>query len=131
VEGRAGLGDAGDEPFGQLDRSLHGAAGVAGITWWNLGDRTAVTGENEAMGGLMDAQLQSKAAYRALDQLINHTWNTQAKAQTDVHAAARLRGFYGKCEIEVTSGGGARKFQVNHWRGETLPHRLVLAWHGQ
>jgi len=100
---------------------------MTGITWWNLGDGTAVTGENEAMGGLMDAQLQPKAAYRALDQLINHTWKTQAKVQTDRQGAARLRGFYGKYEIEVASGGAAGKFQVNHRRGETKPHRLVLA----
>jgi len=99
---------------------------MAGITWWNLGDGTAVKGENEAMGGLMDAQLQPKAAYRALDQLINEAWKTQARVQTDVQGTARLRGFYGKYEIEATSGGATRKFQVNHRRGEAKAHRLVL-----
>lgn len=44
---------------------------MAGITWWNLGDGTAVKGENEAQGGLLDNELKPKAAYRALDQLIN------------------------------------------------------------
>lgn len=99
---------------------------MAGITWWNLGDGTAVKGENEAMGGLMDSQLQPKAAYRALDQLINETWKTRAQVQTDAQGEARFRGFYGKYEIEVANGGATRKFQVNHRRGEAKAHRLVL-----
>jgi len=36
---------------------------MAGITWWNLGDGTAVKGENEAQGGLLDNDLKPKAAY--------------------------------------------------------------------
>jgi GH35 family endo-1,4-beta-xylanase len=99
---------------------------MAGITWWNLGDGTAVRGENEALGGLMDAQLRPKAAYRALEQLINETWKTQGTVQTDARGTARLRGFYGKYELEVTSGGATRKVQVNHRRGEAKAHRLVL-----
>ena len=44
---------------------------MAGITWWNLGHGTAVKDENEAQGGLLDANLNPKRAYRELDRLIN------------------------------------------------------------
>ena len=60
---------------------------MAGVTWWNLGDGTAVKGENEAKGGLMDEELKPKAAYRALDELINRQWKTHATAKTDERGA--------------------------------------------
>ncbi|MCX7010615.1 MAG: endo-1,4-beta-xylanase, partial [Kiritimatiellaeota bacterium] len=41
------------------------APNMAGITWWNLGDGTAVKGENEAMGGLLDADFKPKPAFAA------------------------------------------------------------------
>jgi len=44
---------------------------MAGITWWNLGDRTAYGGENRLMAGLMNGDMEPKAAYRALDRLIS------------------------------------------------------------
>ena len=40
---------------------------MAGITWWNLGDGTAVKGENKALGGLIDEKFDPKASYRVLD----------------------------------------------------------------
>ena len=50
------------------------APNMAGITWWNLGDGTAVPGENKAFGGLLDDKLEPKESYRTLDRLINHEW---------------------------------------------------------
>lgn len=78
---------------------------MAGITWWNLGDGTAVKGENEAKGGLLDAELKPKAAYRALDQLINKQWKTRAEVQTDAQGRAKFRGFHGTYRYVARVGG--------------------------
>lgn len=98
---------------------------MAGVTWWNLGDGTAVKGENEAMGGLLDAQLNPKAAYRALDRLINEQWRTRAECRCDDRGIARFRGFFGKYELEVSSGGVTRRFEVRHSRGQAGPVRVT------
>jgi GH35 family endo-1,4-beta-xylanase len=102
------------------------APAMAGITWWNLGDGTAVRGENEAKGGLLDEELKPKAAYRALDQLINEQWRTRAQPQTDASGQARFRGFFGKYQVKVVSGNTARDFDINHSRSGRKPHRLAL-----
>lgn len=88
-----------------LYRLWFSAPTMAGITWWNLGDGTAVEGENEAEGGLMDEQLQPKPAYLALDRLINDEWTTRAKLATDQAGHATLRGFHGDYRVKVTAGG--------------------------
>jgi len=90
---------------------------MAGITWWNLGDGTAIEGENEAKGGLMDVDLKPKAAYRALDKLINQDWTTTAELTTDAQGQARLRGFHGS--YEVTAAGRTQTLELaageNRW----------------
>ncbi len=78
---------------------------MAGITWWNLGDGTAVKGENEAMGGLLDADFAPKPAYDALDQLINKQWKTEATLETDAQGRARFRGFRGDYHYVVHADG--------------------------
>lgn len=100
---------------------------MAGITWWNLGDGTAVKGENEAKGGLLDDQLQPKAAYRALDKLINEDWKTQSKTLTDAQGVARFRGFFGKYHVKITTPNGSREFDIFHGKANTKTHKLALA----
>jgi hypothetical protein len=80
---------------------------MAGITWWNLGDGTAVKGENEAMGGLTDGELDPKPACTALDTLINGEWKTAATVETGADGTASLRGFRGTYAYTVRSGGAA------------------------
>jgi GH35 family endo-1,4-beta-xylanase len=98
---------------------------MAGITWWNLGDGTAVKGENEAQGGLVDGAFQPKAAYRALDQLINQDWQTHAKAQTDARGQARFRGFFGKYRVTAERGGTTRRAEIEHMRARSQTHQLT------
>lgn len=100
---------------------------MAGITWWNLGDGTAVKGENEAMGGLTDADMKPKAAYRELDRLINQEWKTQASCKTDAAGRAQFRGFFGNYKVKVTTPEGAREFDIPHSRAGQKSHRLSLA----
>lgn len=99
---------------------------MAGITWWNLGDGTAVKGENEAQGGLLDDDLKPKAAYRALDQLINEQWKTHVEAQTDAHGQVPFRGFFGKYQVKVTSGNTTRQLEFDHRPSGPKSHRLTL-----
>lgn len=88
---------------------------MAGITWWNLGDGTAVKGENEALGGLLDEEFAPKPAYEALDQFINKKWKTQATVQTDARGRAQFRGFHGEYHYVARVDGkkieGALKLQ--------------------
>lgn len=92
---------------------------MAGITWWNLGDGTAVKGENEAQGGLVDGQLKPKAAYIALEKLINTEWKTRANATTDTAGKATTRGFYGKYKMSVKIGETSRDFEIEHAAGSS------------
>ncbi len=97
---------------------------MAGITWWNLGDGTAVKGENEAKGGLMDNELKPKPAYAALDKLINEEWKTTAQVRTDAAGHAGFRGFFGKYQVKVTVGGNTRAFDLNVSHSGAKAHRL-------
>ena len=90
------------------------APSMAGITWWNLGDGTAVKGENEAQGGLVDGQLQPKAAYRALDRLINEQWKTRVELQTDANGQAHFRGFFGTYRVKLVSHGKTHETEIHH-----------------
>ncbi len=99
---------------------------MAGITWWNLGDGTAVKGENEAEGGLLDGDLKPKAAYRALDELINKQWKTGAEGKTDEKGRAGFRGFFGKYTVRVSHGGQSREFPLDHLSSGPREHRLVF-----
>ncbi len=59
-------GERGEEVQAEVVRNLYrlwfSVPAMAGITWWNLADGTAVQGENEALGGLLTEDLQPKLA---------------------------------------------------------------------
>jgi GH35 family endo-1,4-beta-xylanase len=78
---------------------------MAGVTWWNLGDGTAYENENKALGGLLDAEMNPKPAYRALDRLINHEWKTRLTLKTDAGGKASFRGFCGTYAYATEVGG--------------------------
>lgn len=100
------------------------AAAMAGITWWNLGDGTAVKGENEAQGGLLDEALQPKMAYRVLEDLINHQWKTRLKTETDAEGRAAFRGFFGKYQVKLVRGDRVRALEIDHTRSGAKSYRL-------
>ncbi len=77
---------------------------MAGVTWWNLGDGTAYQNENNALGGLIDKEMNPKPAYRALDKLINHDWRTNITVNTGSDGIARFRGFHGEYTLTVKAG---------------------------
>ena len=109
-----------------LYRLWFSAPKMAGITWWNLGDGTAVKGENQAKGGLVDEKLDPKASYRALDQLINRDWKTELTLKADAQGQGRFRGFLGKYSIKITTGGETQTFTADFSKNSTTPQRLVM-----
>ncbi len=123
-------GEGGEELQAEVVRDHYrvwfSAPRMAGITWWNLGDGTAVKGENEAKGGLVDGDLKPKAAYRALDDLINREWKTAAETRTDADGRARFRGFFGRYRLTVTHAAVSRSFEIRHLRAGPSAHRLTV-----
>lgn len=99
---------------------------MAGITWWNLGDGTAVKGENEAKGGLLDAALDPKPAYRELDRLINQEWTTRAALETDRDGRASFRGFHGTYALRVTVAGKTHEASLE-LRSGSKPEVVTLS----
>jgi GH35 family endo-1,4-beta-xylanase len=98
---------------------------MAGITYWNFADGTAVEGENEAVSGLVNEQMQPKPAYRALHRLIHEEWATRAEARTSDHGEAVFRGFFGRYQAVVTYEGVSRTFSFTHASGGETRHRFV------
>lgn len=113
------------EVVGNLYRLWFSAPGMAGITWWNLGDGTAVQSENKALGGLLDQKLDPKESYRVLDRLINHQWKTTLTAKTDGQGKACFRGFYGKYAVQVAVGNQARQYELQVSRSGRAEHTLT------
>ena len=74
------------------------------ITYWNLVDHTYHK-ENLA-SGLYTADMRKKAAYYALDRLINHEWKTSLTAKSDAAGHLAFRGFKGRYRLSWTDADG-------------------------
>ena len=74
-----------------------------GITWWNVVDGCGAPGE-PSISGLFTRDMRPKAAYFAMDDLINREWRT-------------------KCEVKVKGEGEQRKISFRGFRG-----RYRLSW---
>ena len=114
------------EAVGNLYRLWFSAPRMAGITWWNLGDGTAVKGENKALGGLVDEKFDPKESYRTLDRLINQEWKTRLSAKTDSQGTFRFRGFYGKYSVKITARGKTQDFPIELARDGRRSHQFTL-----
>ena len=114
------------ELVGDFYRLWFSVPQMAGITWWNLGDGTAVKGENKAQGGLLDEDLEPKESYRVLDRLINQEWKTRLTGKTGPRGEFRFRGFYGKYTVKVTAHGRSQEFQIDLAKGGRTTHKLTL-----
>ena len=75
---------------------------VESIIWWTITDLEPWRG---MPAGLLDAEGNAKPVYHALDQLINHEWNTQIEATTAQDGRAQFRGFYGSYTVTVQYEG--------------------------
>jgi hypothetical protein len=96
---------------------------VAGITWWDLSDRFAHRG---TPGGLLRADLSIKPAYRALEQLINDQWRTEADGLTSPLGTLSLRGFFGRYRVRaIMPDGRAGSWEVRLTRDGPREFELV------
>lgn len=84
---------------------------VHAITWWNFPDGGAAAGENTVDSGLVHPDMRPKAAYAALDRLINHSWRTQADIVTSSCGMACFRGFGGT--YRVSAGSASAELSSN------------------
>jgi GH35 family endo-1,4-beta-xylanase len=98
---------------------------MAGITWWNLGDGTAIDHEDQWKGGLLDKNLDPKPSYLALDQLINHEWKTRIAGATDSNGRFSFRGFNGTYRVAVVSGSEHEEFTL-HIKPEVKEHKRIV-----
>jgi len=79
---------------------------VTGITWWNFADGGAAPGEDGILSGLLDRDHQPKAAFHALDHLLNHEWKTNSGPMTsNAEGQVRFRGFKGEYRLTVRAKG--------------------------
>jgi hypothetical protein len=98
---------------------------MKGITWWNLGDGTAIANENRFQGGLLARNLDPKASYRALDQLINHDWKTKLSLKATAEGRVAFRGFHGHYRVTVKTPAITRTREIHVRDG--APNRYKLA----
>ncbi len=99
--------------------------GMSGIFWWNLDDNGILCSkdrnagsENLPYGGLCRNGRQ-KAAYKALDRLINHEWKTAGRGET-ADGKLSFRGFYGSYEILVNGKKYTVSLNKNGDRNKTI-----------
>lgn len=76
-----------------------------GITWWNLVDGGAASGE-PSFSGIYDIELNHKPVYYTLDTLINHEWKTQMTVKTDKSGTIKFRGFKGNYRLIWKNSAG-------------------------
>jgi endo-1,4-beta-xylanase len=85
---------------------------VDSITWWNVPDGGAAAGEDNLLSGLLTEDLQPKAAYQALYELIHNEWRTHTTGVTSKDGSFAFRGFHGRYKVRVEPSGGTRFFAV-------------------
>ncbi len=76
-------------------------ANVMGITWWNVVDGGAASGE-PSLSGIYDKEMNYKPVYHVLDKLINEEWRTRLRLTTDKSGTVTFRGFKGRYSVKWT-----------------------------
>ena len=97
---------------------------MSGIFWWNLDDNGIMNdqhrnaaGENLPYGALV-RNGRPKAAYKALDHLINHEWHTEGTGNA-ANGTCAFRGFYGTYQVKVTAEGAEKEVTVDFGKNST------------
>lgn len=80
---------------------------VNGITWWNVVDNCGNRDE-PVHTGLFTRNMEPKAAYYALDQLINREWRTNLDVKATRSGEVRFRGFRGTYMVSWTDSHDVR-----------------------
>lgn len=80
-----------------LYRAWFSVEKMNGITWWNVVDDCGAPGE-PSISGIFTRDMKPKAAYFAMDDLINREWKTKTTVAAK-DGKASFRGFRGKYRI--------------------------------
>ena len=75
------------------------------------GDMTL--GENKWYGGLFRFDMTPKPAYFMLKNLIKNEWHTEAETVSGADGVARIKGFYGTYDVEITVDGKTVTKQID------------------
>ncbi len=88
---------------------------MMGITWWNVVDDCGAPGE-PSVSGLFSRDMEPKAAYHALNQLIHDEWKTRLTAKAGRDGAVEFRGFRGGYRLSWQDAAGrecTREFELD------------------
>ena len=85
-----------------------------GIIYWNLADGEQWGSEGDALGCLVDSELNPKPAYYVIQNYINNEWRTNLTLTTDENGEVSFRGFHGDYSVTAKTDDGyaAGKFSV-------------------
>jgi GH35 family endo-1,4-beta-xylanase len=75
-----------------------------GITWWNVVDNCGAPGE-PSISGIFTRDMKPKAAYYAMDDLINREWKTKTTVKA-MSGKISFRGFKGRYRISWKDAKG-------------------------
>ena len=86
-----------------------------GIIYWNLADGEQWGSEGDALGCLVDSELNPKPAYYVLQNYINNEWRTNLTLTTDENGVVSFRGFNGDYTVTAKTADGyaGSKFSVS------------------
>ena len=85
-------------------RAWFSAEKMDGITWWNLVDDCGLPGE-PSLSGLFTRDMRPKAAYYAMDDLINREWKTRTTKKVK-GGKVSFRGFKGRYRLTWKDADG-------------------------
>ena len=112
-----GMGTEGEELQRQMVRNYYrlwfSVPRMKGITWWNLGDGTAIEHETKFNGGLLRKNLDPKPSYLELERLIKDDWTTRETLRTDENGHLDFRGFHGQYTLRVNTGKIERDREIH------------------
>ena len=93
-----------------LYRAWFAVEKMNGITWWNVVDDCGAPGE-PSISGLFTRDMQPKAAYYAMDDLVNREWKTKTTVAAK-NGKVAFRGFRGKYRLSWTDASGETRFSL-------------------
>ena len=83
---------------------------MTGITWWNVVDNCGAPGE-PSISGIFTRDMQPKAAYFAMDDLVNREWKTKT-AVTVADGKVAFRGFKGNYRLTWKGADGKEQTKL-------------------
>ena len=81
-----------------------------GITWWNVVDGCGAPGE-PSISGIFTRDMQPKAAYFAMDDLVNREWKTKTTAKV-ANGKVSFRGFRGRYRLAWKGKDGKEQVKL-------------------